>query len=305
MNVNVLLRRPSGQPINTFGFPQCRHAIMVRKKSMRSQIESIVGEGIYDSLDIVPAIFEGTFNLALEFSTFFQAFLMLFGIGELIIWFRVAVVDAGDIAYFFAIAIAIAFSAVEVILNAIFAVINFFSGHHRKHIPPLHPSKMWGPWLKEVRDIPTECAKYTDWQEVTGFFLGQLTKNNVCVFLRYIEPVPWLYRFFDGILGWMTLDPNPDGGNCTTEEIDWLCAILGIGFVIISLLIPILLAAIIIKSYKPVIVMVLSWTWHIAEFLVHLVVFRLFRGAIQGFEDIAHEWETFNLQKLLRKHHTK
>ena len=275
------------------------------RKSLRRDVEKFVGEGIYDSLDLIGALFSGTFDLALELSISFQAFLVLFGIGEFFIWFRVALVSMGDIAYIFAFLIAGALSVVEVIINAIYKIINFFSGHHRKHVPHLDPKKLWGSWLEEVRDIPTECAKYTDWQEVVAFFLGQLTKNNVCVFLRYLEPVPWLFNLFDGLLGWMTLDPNPDGGNCTTEDVDWLCAILGLGFVIIYLIIPILLAAIIIKSYKPVIVMVLSWAWHFIEFVVHLVFFRLLRGAVQSFEDVLHEWESFTLQKLLRKHHTK
>ena len=230
---------------------------------LRSKIESIVGEGIYDTLDLVGAVLEGTFNLILEFATLFQAFLLLYGIGEFIIWLRVAIVDMGDIAYVFAFLICGALTVFEAIIDVIYEVVAFFSGKHRQHVPPLNPEKLWGPWLSEVRDIPTECAKYEDWQEVVGFFIGQLTKDNLCVFLRYIEPVPWLYRFFDGVVGWLSVDPDPDGGNCNPEAIDWLCAILGIGFVIINLIIPILLAALLIKSYKPVIIMLIAWAWHI------------------------------------------
>ena len=109
---------------------------------LRSQVEKYVGEGIYESLDLLAAVLEGTFNLILEFATLFQSFLLLYGIGELIIWLRVAIVDMGDLTYIFVSTICVALTILEGAIDFILSVRNFFTGHHRKPLPLLESNKI-------------------------------------------------------------------------------------------------------------------------------------------------------------------
>lgn len=49
-------------------------------------------------------------------------------------------------------------------------------------------------WYTELQNVPVTCRSFVEWEAVFTFFAGQLTRDNICPFLRYVQPVPWLYR---------------------------------------------------------------------------------------------------------------
>lgn len=295
---SVLTRRAAG-----------RHAAESEPKSatmsLREKVEKEVGRSIYEGLSLTVAVLEGTADFVLELLTNFQLFVLLYGVGEAIIFTRHLLGNVGEVVAEF---VTLFISAVMVIIDCIsilFKIVSAipFVSAYLPNIPLVDPTTvLTGTWREEIAHIDETCKNYVNWQEVTGFFLGQLTKNNVCVFLRYIEPVPWLFDFFYGALDWLTVDPRPapDGGNCTPDGVEWFCAALGLGFVIINLLIPLLLVLLIIKAYKPVIVQVVTWSWTVVHFLFHVLFMKLLRGACHSVEDLRCHWEEFLLQRHLR-----
>ena len=273
-------------------------------------LEKETGKTIYTGLDVTGGILAGTVDFGIELATNFQLLCILFGIGEVIIFTRDFLAEAGGIiavfAQVFLFQMGVLYDICAGVADAILVLT--FGLVHIKPLPFVDATKAFdGEWYNRLANVGTECADYTDWQKVVGFFLGQLTRDNVCVFLRYIEPVPWLWDFFYGALDWITVDPRPapEGGNCEDTATEWLCASLGLGYVIINLLIPLLLAFLIIKAYKPVIADLLSWAWTTLHFLFHFIFLKLLRGAIRGVDDIRCFWQEFLCERALEKHRRK
>lgn len=274
-------------------------------KSVRKEVEEEVGHTLYESLDLTKDVLEGTFNLALDLLTFFQLFALLFLVGEGIIFTRLLLAEAGGIIAAFASALVPILTLSIDAFDIIDGVINFLTAGiaHLPTFPLLDPTAFFKDgWVDRISNVETECVKFTTWQETLGFFLGQLTKDNLCVFLRYIEPVPWLYNILHGALDWVTVDPTPapDGGNCEDNATEWFCASLGLGYVIVYLLIPLLLVFLIIKAYKPVLVQIISWSWTLVHFVFHLIFVKLLKGGCHSLEDIRCYWENFLCQRILR-----
>ncbi len=142
-----------------------------------------------------------------------------------------------------------------------------------------------GNFIDEVKDSGTVCKEFNSWERVFSFYAGQATGGSLCPFLRYISPVPWLSDVFDPLLGWLTLNPDPEGENCQSNGDDWLCAVLGTGFLVLELLLPIMIVCLVISSYKRLILELLFIAFDALEFIFRVVFIKLIRGA---YRDLAH-----------------
>ena len=92
-----------------------------------------------------------------------------------------------------------------------------------------------------------------------------------------------------GLLGWISLDPMPQGsgtgGNCEDTGSELLCAVFGIGYLILQLVIPLLIALFAFKSYKHLIFRVLTIVF---DWTVFLVFHFLLKGLLRARYRIKH-----------------
>jgi len=92
--------------------------------------------------------------------------------------------------------------------------------------------------------LPAECAAFDDIEHVFLFPVRAVASPTVCPVVRFTWPVPWLYSASTSVLGWMTFDADPMGNNCVSQDTDpyaWVCVGLGMGYVIIDVVLPLLL----------------------------------------------------------------
>ena len=193
-------------------------------RSVRRQVEHIVGKTLWQTLDITGDAIAGTAGFVFAMISNFEIFAILFLVAEAIIWARWFVVHFSIVAEACAYIIHIVFVAAKFVFDIIRGIMCALSWlgvscpPHGKSATQsqIMGSDKGGPWWEHLQDVPTTCkaydtppvrtffggfcmqdscsrCRYTEWQEVFGFFSGQFTKNNVCVFLRYVEPVDWLY----------------------------------------------------------------------------------------------------------------
>ena len=242
---------------------------------------------LWQTFDITFELFTGTISFVFSLALRFEAFLILFGIAECIIFLRYLIAHSAFLAEGAALLL---FGLVDTLSIAwnVFATVVAIVTLGIKELPYLKvytvDGLLGGNWYEELQLIPVTCMKFLDWQEVFGFFAGQLTRDNLCPFLRYVEPVPWLYRIMHGLLGWLSVDPTPlPGNNCGDPINEWLCAILGIGYLILQLIIPLLLALIAINSYAPLLKKLLRWT---VDLLYFFIVRFLLKGVLRAEYDI-------------------
>jgi len=95
--------------------------------------------------------------------------------------------------------------------------------------------------IDTLTHVNRDCANFTAPAPVVAFFLGQATRTTLCPALRYLSPSPLLYRPSHALVGWVSLDPDPEGNNCADSAQDWLCAGLGLGYVLLLVLAALLL----------------------------------------------------------------
>ena len=116
-----------------------------------------------------------------------------------------------------------------------------------------------------ISTFAVTCAPYDSISTIVGrsfrVFLGPV----VCPVLRYVYPVPWLYKALYFMVGWMSPDPTPAGfdgeNNCKEdpESFAWPCAVVGMGYIILELVLPLVIVFILIETLLPALVRVL-WT---------------------------------------------
>ena len=90
-------------------------------------------------------------------------------------------------------------------------------------------------------------------------------------------------------MGWISLDPMPQGsgtgGNCEDTGSELLCAVFGIGYLILQLVIPLLIALFAFKSYKNLIFRLLTIVF---DWTVFLVFHFLLKGLLRARYRIKH-----------------
>jgi hypothetical protein len=92
--------------------------------------------------------------------------------------------------------------------------------------------------------LPVECAKYNNIQEVFLFPVKAMASPAVCPLIRVTWPVEWLYTVTNGVFGWMSWNADPTDNNCVAHDHDayaWVCVALGMGYIIIDVVLPLLL----------------------------------------------------------------
>jgi hypothetical protein len=234
---------------------------------------------VWDTLKLPVYFLEGTLDLALKFIETWPMYAFLYVSGWVILGLRFLAMTAPavmDVIYF------ALFSLVEVVLilvNISCTISNIATFGHGCKAPDPFPSKndFFGGVFDAINDAGQECQAFEDWYTVLRFYLGQATGASLCNFLRFVSPSPLLSELFGGALGWLTVDPDPTGNNCETTTDDWLCAILGTGFLIFELLIPLLLAAQILSSYRSFLAKLFYFVLDVLEFAVR-VVYHFIRG---------------------------
>lgn len=99
-------------------------------------------------------------------------------------------------------------------------------------------------------DLPARCEQYDNALVVTRKSARGWFNSRVCPTIRATWPVPWLWDLSNAALGWMSYDATPssawvaDGspGNCEVpDQTDWFCAGLGVGFVLLEIITPLIL----------------------------------------------------------------
>lgn len=97
------------------------------------------------------------------------------------------------------------------------------------------------------RTTPARCHDYNGLSTVLLLPTRHWMSPAVCPLIRYTWPVPWLYDITHGVLGWLSFDPTPISGapprNCEIPagDVDFLCVGLGIGYVIVEVIFPLLI----------------------------------------------------------------
>lgn len=105
-----------------------------------------------------------------------------------------------------------------------------------------------------IKTFATTCAPYDSVTEIVGRSFRVYLGPVICPVIRYVYPVPWLYRILNVLFGWMSPDPTPAGfhgeNNCKEDPGDfaWPCATIGIGYVILELVLPLTIAFILIET---------------------------------------------------------
>tara|TARA_B100000963_G_scaffold69120_4_gene57521 strand:- start:6983 stop:7813 length:831 start_codon:yes stop_codon:yes gene_type:complete len=133
--------------------------------------------------------------------------------------------------------------------------------HHASHPPAYKKLGVYTPVSAEgIRrfwsDLPNRCHPYNK----VGYILSKATKRQtnelLCPVVRASYPVDWMWETSNTLLGWAIVDATPQGvhtltgeppGNCRAElhAPAWECVGLGIGYLVVDVLLPILLLSII------------------------------------------------------------
>jgi hypothetical protein len=240
---------------------------------------------VWDALELPWFALEGTGSLFFKLLEFWPSLLFLFVFGWACNALRWIAMNMPVIFILMYEAIKIFFDIFATVYDAVAGFLDIFGAG-------LKPLKMWpsqdeffgGNFIDEVNDAPRVCRNFSSWEPVFSFYMGQATGGSICPFLRYISPVPWLTDVFQPLLGWLTLDADPEGNNCKSSGDDWLCAFLGTGFVVLELLIPLLIGCLVFTSYKSLIMEVLYISVDAVEFILRTIFIDLLRNTFRDFE---------------------
>lgn len=265
------------------------------RKKRAKELEALKKDGrvfwkdVLQALELPLLVVEGTFDFVFKLLETWPMYLTLLGVAYFFIGLRWLAMNATPIFVIIVAALTVFYEAFAGVYDAVAGVVDFFGGHMPILDPFLAEEEFFGgPWYKDAVNAKTLCAPFDDWQSVFGFYMGQATSVTLCPFLRYLTPVPWLYDLFDNLLGWLTLDPAPEGNNCEINDGDWFCAVLSSGALVLNLLVPLLLGAQIFNSYRKVIKEILLFIFDIIEFVVRFLFEKLLRGTVR---DLGSEYE--------------
>ena len=109
-------------------------------------------------------------------------------------------------------------------------------------------------WL---RSVPEECEPFNSASKILDGLVRDNVSPSVCPAMRKLYVVdwlyPWLWPIVDGL--WLSYDPTPlyigNENNCVAPQNPprWECLLLGIGYVILEILLPLLLIAIMWRAF--------------------------------------------------------
>lgn len=148
------------------------------------------------------------------------------------------------------------------VIRAIEAAINvlvklFDHGHGVFNTIPNYPKVFQitdTQFRNTLKALPATCVKFESAPEILIFFTKYVFHDLVCPIVRYTYPLNWVYTLSsDTFKTWAYYGnaapfPNTPGENCDSNNevtsADFICAGLGVGYIILELALPILLLAI-------------------------------------------------------------
>jgi hypothetical protein len=103
-----------------------------------------------------------------------------------------------------------------------------------------------------LTDTPIACQSYGGIGPIWDGIGRLMTGGSLCPHLRYLYPVRWVYEPVVAMVGWLSADPDPTTNNCTPDEpIEAVCVGLGIGYVLLEILLPLIIIALLFPLIKP------------------------------------------------------
>lgn len=153
---------------------------------------------------------------------------------------------------------------VVIIMDIIFEVEKLLHLTHKKkgptigeekHTEPLDPTSV----RKRFNEISRECPKYNGIPQISDHITKQTLSEYVCPVIRAASPLDWVGDATETVLGPFSYDATPLPGerghtheiNCEgpeDQDVAWSCVILGSGYVVIEILIPLLIGGIFLYS---------------------------------------------------------
>ena len=116
-------------------------------------------------------------------------------------------------------------------------------------------------WLETV---PPTCARLNSASKIYDALVRFYASSAVCPSVRFVYPIQWLYRIVWPLCDFFSLSYNPvppyaagprDGsigmGNCEPPVVDaphWECVLLGLGFICLEVLLPLLLFGVVYQA---------------------------------------------------------
>ncbi len=279
-------------------------AVSAMSSESRRLVREVVGQterGILEALELPVKFVEGTVSLLFKLFELWPSFLFLLALAYGFLALRWLAINAPVVVIAIFETLSVIFGVIKIAWDIIGGVVTVVTLGIAQ-LPFLNPfpdqnSFFGGNWINEVNDAKNVCGAFDDWQSVFAFYMGQLTGSTLCPFLRYLTPVPWLYGIFDPLLGWLTLNPDPGGNNCRSNGDDWLCALLGTGFLILELLVPVFLGGIIFSSYRSFLSEIFWFAMDVLLFVFRDLIERVFQEPYRDFEEVKAHAHSFFVRR--------
>ena len=245
-------------------------------KELWLQGAMIVGSLMEEGVDFFVMLVENIEN----FAFLLIAMVVLLFLREIFIIELPKIVKVAWDAFEFLIKIMV--ESIYVVYKAVKAIGSLFHHGSIPSIPDRDPDK-WFRGFSTYISLPDRCAKFDNWQAVVGGLTRRLGNSRVCPTARILHRLPWLFRAYDALTGWLYFDSTPaPGNNCEVPDDFIVCEIAGTGYVCEFLILVLFFALLAMATPKT--------RKHIILFVWYLV--RLVDDTIDALTDIFEAWLT-------------
>lgn len=226
-------------------------------------------------LEALVKVVLGIFEILPEIIKNGWALLFLLGLGITLVYARARVIASADGLALVLPALLQGVNVVITTLDGLIGVVGTISatvsnlvqsksvadenvGTYFRTIPTINTESV-AAWIREV---PAQCAPYTSSTTVIDGLIRQAASPSVCPAMRRLYVVDWLYPWVYPVVDFFALsyDPTPpytgSENNCQpTERVPrWECLVLGSGYVVLELVLPLLLFSIVYAALgKPLV----------------------------------------------------
>ena len=119
-----------------------------------------------------------------------------------------------------------------------------------------------------LTSVSSSCGRYDDAGSILRFIFGETIGSSTCPAVRFLSPLPAIERAASGALSWTycgTARPITDVSDencsgCHASTGDYVCAGLGIGYIVLEILVPFFITAVFLFSMR-------TGLWHISRAL--------------------------------------
>ena len=145
------------------------------------------------------------------------------------------------------------------IKDAIIGIIDVVRGIEKLFDPHIHPkyiSMQVPDYVSQqtvrrfVSHLITECAPYDSAWRLFQETIKMSINTKACNFIRYFYAYRPVYDTLDALIGWAIANPDPkEIHSCEiTESYSVLCIIIGVGYVVLDILLPLYLVVLLLSS---------------------------------------------------------